>query len=56
MTLKLSTAHHDGSPLSLLGYLHQVAGVHFFVDMLVDTTVRYGGEPPGLTGYEKVSD
>ncbi|GBF97523.1 hypothetical protein Rsub_10446 [Raphidocelis subcapitata] len=30
-----------------------VAGAHFFIDMIVDTTVRYGGEPPGLTSYEK---
>jgi hypothetical protein len=32
-----------------------VAGAHFFIDMIVDTTVRYGGEPPGLTGYEKAT-
>lgn len=35
--------------------VQMVAGVHFFIDMLVDTTVRYGGEPPGLTGYEKAT-
>lgn len=35
--------------------IQMVAGAHFFVDMLVDTTVRYGGEPPGLTGYEKAT-
>jgi len=33
----------------------QVAGAHWFVDILVDTTVRFGGEPPGLTGYEKAT-
>ncbi|KAI8470024.1 MAG: hypothetical protein J3K34DRAFT_421945 [Monoraphidium minutum] len=32
-----------------------VAGLHFFVDIAVDTTVRYGGEPPGLTRYEKAT-
>jgi hypothetical protein len=32
-----------------------VAGAHFFVDIAVDTTVRFGGEPPGLTGYEKAA-
>lgn len=32
-----------------------VAGTHFMVDMVVDTTVRYKGEPPGLTGFEKAT-
>ncbi|KAI8463133.1 MAG: hypothetical protein J3K34DRAFT_475495 [Monoraphidium minutum] len=35
--------------------IQMVAGAHFLVDMIVDTTVRYGGEPPGLTGYEKAT-